>query len=148
MNENNKNNGREKLSDIVASALENIKEITDVNTVVGDPINAPGGVSIVPITSVSVGFASGGIDGLGKRTRDKANSMNFAGGGGTGIKISPIGFLVIKADGTVDFLSASENQKTDKFDTVIELIERSPEFIKRIRTAFAKEEPSENKVEK
>lgn len=151
MNENNRNTSREKLSDVVANALENIKEIADVNTVVGDPINAPGGITIIPITSVSVGFASGGIDSLGKRSREKAQNMNFAGGGGTGIKINPIGFLVVKPDGTVDFLGAASDQRSDRIDTVLELIERSPEFIKKIRAAFAKEKPdmaAENKEEK
>lgn len=143
MNEKNQNTNREKLSDVVANALENIREIADVNTVVGDPINAPGGVTIIPITSVSVGFASGGIDSLGKRTREKAQSMNFAGGGGTGIKINPIGFLIVKPDGAVDFLGASCDQKPDKVDTVLELIERSPEFIKKLRAAFAKEKSEE-----
>ncbi len=139
MNENTKANGRERLSDIVASALENIKEIADVNTAVGDPIKAPGGVTIIPITSVSVGLASGGVDSLGKRTTEQSQSLNFAGGGGTGIKIIPIGFLVVKPDGDVTFLGASPAQKPDKLDTILEMIERSPEFIKRIRAAFAKE---------
>ncbi len=147
MNEN-KNASREKLSDVVANALENIKEIADVNTVVGDPINAPGGITIIPITSVSVGFASGGIDSLGKRTREKSHSMNFAGGGGTGIKINPIGFLVVKPDGAVDFLGADSDRKADKVDTVLELIERSPEFIKKLKAAFSKEKAEENKDEK
>lgn len=146
MNENSKANGREKLGDIVTSALENIKEIADVNTVVGEPINAPGGVTIIPITSVSVGLASGGVDSLGKRTTEKSQSLNFAGGGGTGIKINPIGFLVVKPDGDVTFLGAASDQKPDKFDTILEMIERSPEFIKRLRAAFAKEK-AEVKVE-
>ncbi len=141
MNENAKANGREKLSEIVTSALENIKEIADVNTVVGEPIIAPGDVTIIPITSVSVGFASGGVDSLGKRTTERSQSMNFAGGGGTGIKINPIGFLVVKADGDVTFLGASSAQKPDKIDTILEMIERSPEFIKRLRTALAKDKP-------
>lgn len=141
MNENTKANGREKLSEIVAGALENIKEIADVNTVVGEPIIAPGDVTIIPITSVSVGFASGGVDSLGKRTTEKSQSMNFAGGGGTGIKINPIGFLVVKPDGDVTFLGASSTQKPDKVDTILEMIERSPEFIKRLRAALAKDKP-------
>ncbi len=155
MNENVKANSREKLSEIVATALDSIKEIADVNTVVGDPIIAPGDVTIIPITSVSVGFASGGVDSLGKRTTEKSQSMNFAGGGGTGIKINPIGFLVVKADGDVSFLGASSAQKPDKIDTVLEMIERSPEFIKRLRVALAKDKPEvktesceENKGEK
>ncbi len=141
MNENVKENGREKLGDIVETALNSIKEIADVNTVVGDPISTENGVTIIPVTNVSVGFASGGVDNLGKRTTDKSQSVNFAGGGGTGIKITPVGFLVIKANGDVSFLGMSAPQKPDKIDSVFDLIERSPDIIKKFKATFAKDKP-------
>jgi sporulation protein YtfJ len=143
MNENLKENGREKLGDIVETALNSIKEIADVNTVVGDPIVTENGVTIIPVTNVSVGFASGGVDNLGKRTSEKSQSMNFAGGGGTGIKITPTGFLVVKADGDVTFLAASAPQKPEKIDSIFDFIERSPELINKFKKTFAKEKSEE-----
>ena len=143
MNENVKDNGRQKLGDIIESALSSIKEIADVNTVVGDPINAGNGVTIIPVTNVSIGFASGGVDSLGKRTTEKSQSMNFAGGGGTGIKITPTGFLVVKADGDVTFLAASAPQKSEKIDSIFDFIERSPELINKFKKTFAKEKDEE-----
>lgn len=142
MNENLKENGREKLGDIVETALNSIKEIADVNTVVGDPIVTENGVTIIPVTNVSVGFASGGVDNLGKRTSEKSQSMNFAGGGGTGIKITPVGFLVVKPSGEVSFLGMSAPQKPDKIDSVFDLIERSPDIIKKFKATFAKDKPA------
>ncbi|MBE6608180.1 MAG: sporulation protein YtfJ [Ruminococcaceae bacterium] len=141
MNENVKENGREKLGDIVETALNSIKEIADVNTVVGEPINTANGVTIIPVTNVSVGFASGGVDNLGKRTTEKSQSVNFAGGGGTGIKITPVGFLVVKPNGEVSFLGMSAPQKPDKIDSVFDLIERSPDIIKKFKATFAKDKP-------
>ncbi len=142
MNENVKENGRQRLGDVVETALNSIKEIADVNTVVGDPINTESGVTIIPITNVSLGFASGGVDGVGKRTNDVTKSTNFAGGGGTGIKITPVGFLVVKPDGDVSFLGMTAAQKPEKTDSILDFIERSPEFIKKLRTAFAKDKSS------
>ncbi len=144
MNENVKDNGRQKLGDVIESALNSIKEIADVNTVVGDPINAGNGVTIIPVTNVSIGFASGGVDNLGKRTTEKSQSMNFAGGGGTGIKITPVGFLVIKADGDVAFLAASAPQKPEKIDSIFDFIERSPELINKFKKTFAKNKDEED----
>ena len=143
MNENVKENGRQKLGDIIESALNSIKEIADVNTVVGNPINAGNGVTIIPVTNVSIGFASGGVDSLGKRTTEKSQNMNFAGGGGTGIKITPTGFLVVKADGDVTFLAASVPQKPEKIDSIFDFIERSPELINKFKKTFTKEKNEE-----
>lgn len=143
MNENVKDNGRQKLGDIIESALNSIKEIADVNTVVGDPINVGNGITIIPVTNVSIGFASGGVDSLGKRTTEKSQSMNFAGGGGTGIKITPTGFLVVNADGDVKFLAASAPQKPEKIDSIFDFIERSPELINKFKKTFAKEKNEE-----
>jgi sporulation protein YtfJ len=139
MNENVKAPQREKLSTIIENALESIKEISDVNTVVGDPIETAGGVTVIPISSLSLGFASGGVDGLGKQTTEKTKKFNFAGGGGTGIKINPVGFLVVKPSGDVSYLAATPAPKSDRLDTILDMIERSPELIKRLREALSKE---------
>lgn len=139
MNENVKAANRERLSEVVETALNSVKEIADINTVVGEPITTQGGTTIIPITSMSVGFVTGGVDNFGRQTPEHTQRLNFAGGGGTGVKIVPIGFLVVKPDGDVRFLGATAAHKSDKIDLILDVLERSPEFIKKIRNAFEKE---------
>ena len=70
-----------RLNTIIGTSLENLKQIVDVNTVVGEPINTPSGTVIVPVSKVSIGFATGGTDYASKHSSTK---NNFAGAGGTG----------------------------------------------------------------
>ena len=71
--------------------MEKIREMVDVNTIIGDPINTPDGTTIIPISKVSFGFASGGSDLPNKQTKDL-----FGGGAGAGVTIQPLAFLVVK----------------------------------------------------
>ncbi|MBQ9943073.1 MAG: GerW family sporulation protein [Clostridia bacterium] len=85
---------------LMQTTLENIKDMVDVNTVIGEPIAAPAGVTVIPFSKVSFGFATGGGDYDGKKedslTRD---NLPFAGGSGAGVSVQPVGFLVITMDG-------------------------------------------------
>ena len=134
---------REKLSEILSNALENIREIADVDTVIGTPIETANGTTVIPVSNVSLGFASGGVDDLGKKSdENKIKKVNFCGGGGTGIKLTPVGFLVVKPDGIVEFISATApapSAPAEKADTIVELIERSPEIIKKVKNIFVKD---------
>ena len=75
-----------KLSDIIGTSLEKIKALVDGETVIGNPIQTPNGTTVIPVSKISMGFASGGIDYTGK----KAPVQNFGGGGGTGVTVTPI----------------------------------------------------------
>jgi sporulation protein YtfJ len=121
-----------KLQDIIRTSLENIKNIVDANTVIGSPIALDNGTTIVPISKVSVGFASGGVDYNGKQSSNNAQKMqNFGGGGGTGISVSPVGFLVIGKDGQVDMVNIGANKSTpaDPMAQLANLLDRTPEII-------------------
>ncbi|WP_052447342.1 GerW family sporulation protein [Clostridium polynesiense] len=83
---------------LMKSTLENIKDIIDVNTIVGDAIECKDGSTIVPISRVSFGFASGGSEFQGKEFRVENKELPFGGGSGAGITIRPVAFLVIKND--------------------------------------------------
>lgn len=83
------------------TTLEKIKQMVDVNTVVGDPITSPDGTIIIPVSKVAYGFASGGSDFPSKAQPAKEF---FGGGAGAGISITPIGFLVI-SEGNVKMVS-------------------------------------------
>ena len=127
-----------KLQDIIRTSLENIRSLVDANTVIGDPINTDAGVTIIPISKVSVGFASGGLDYAVKNEPvNSAKPKNFGGGGGTGISVTPVGFLAIKPDGQVDMIELGNKAPADPVGQIADLIDRSPEIIAKLRDVFA-----------
>lgn len=131
-----------KLQEIIGTSLENIRSMIDANTVIGDPISTENGVTIVPVSKVTVGYASGGLDYNGKQKPQDA-PQNFGAGGGTGISISPVGFLVIKKDGSVDMINVGAPYPNDPVEQVIDVIERSPDIIARLKEVFKKKESGE-----
>ncbi|MEX2460943.1 MAG: GerW family sporulation protein [Paenibacillaceae bacterium] len=96
---------------LMKTAMENIKEMVDVNTIVGDPVETPDGSVILPISKVGFGFAAGGSEFLGEGEQDQQNkndkndanlatvSLPFGGGSGGGVSITPIAFLVVNSTG-------------------------------------------------
>ena len=77
-------------SGILGTSIEKIKDLVDVSTIVGDPMHLGDGIKIIPVSKVSYGFASGGSD-----FPSKSNAELFGGGGGAGITITPIAFIVV-----------------------------------------------------
>lgn len=129
-----------KLQEIIQSSLENIRSMIDANTVIGNPINTPSGTVIIPVSKISMGFASGGMDFNGKNEEAmRARLQNFGGGGGTGLSISPVGFLVVGADGSVDMINVGMEAQNGAIEQVAGVIERSPEIIAKIRSVFSKD---------
>jgi sporulation protein YtfJ len=125
-----------KQSELIRTALENVKSMIDANTVTGTPITTESGTVIIPISKVYVGIASGGIDYFGKKS---VSEKNFGGGGGTGVTVSPIGFLVIDAKGKVNLLNI-DAPSTDPVSKVVEFVENSPELIEKFKNLFSKKE--------
>ena len=80
---------------ILKTTIEKVRDLVDVSTIIGDPINLPDGMTIIPVSKVTYGFASGGSD-----FPSKYNVELFGGAGGAGITINPVAFLVVK-DGEV-----------------------------------------------
>ena len=95
--------------------------MVDVNTVVGAPITTPDGITLIPLSRVSVGFATGGSD---FPVKEKSG---FGGANGTGIKIDPIGFLVVK-EGNVRMLNIAPPPGT----TIDRLVELIPDVLDRV----------------
>ena len=132
-----------KINDIIKVSLEKIKDIVGAETIIGSPIETAGGTTIIPVSKVAVGFASGGLDyDADKQDKDKKPSLlasaSFSGGGGTGISVSPIGFLVVGKDGRVELLTEDNPNAGDTVDKLVSVIERSPEIIARVKSAFTK----------
>ena len=129
-----------KLQEIIQSSLENLRSMIDANTVIGNPISTPSGTVIIPVSKISMGFASGGMDFNGKNEEAmRARLQNFGGGGGTGLSIAPVGFLVVGADGSVDMINVGMEAQNGAIEQVAGVIERSPEIIAKIKTIFVKD---------
>lgn len=112
---------------ILGVSMEKIREMVDVNTIIGDPISAPNGTTIIPVSKVSFGFASGGSD-LPAQAAEK-----FAGGAGAGVTVKPQAFIVIKADGDVELLELGG--KTSPMEGIIDSI---PGLIGKIKDLVGK----------
>lgn len=122
------------INDLLNTTMTKIREMIDVNTIIGDPISTADGITIIPVSSVSFGFASGGIDFQSKNQAPSSNN-NFGGGGGAGVKITPIAFMVIKGE-SVRLIPVSAPANT----TVERVIDMVPEVLERFTEAFGKKE--------
>ena len=135
-----------KINDIIKVSLEKIKDIVGAETIIGSPIETGSGTTIIPVSKVAVGFASGGLDynSDSKDPKEPKSSLlknaNFSGGGGTGISVSPIGFLVVSKSGNVELLTVDNPSTGDSIDKLVSVIERSPEIISKVKDVFAKKE--------
>ena len=128
-----------KLEEVIRTSLENIRSMIDADTVIGEPIATESGTTIIPVSKVSVGFATGGVDYDGKSTA-AGRPQNFGAGGGTGLSIHPVGFLVVKKDGNIEMINVGQPYPTDPVEQIANIIERSPEIIGRIKALFKKKE--------
>lgn len=123
-----------KVNNLLGVSMDKIKEMVDVNTVIGNPINTPDGTTVIPVSRVSYGFAGGGSDLPSKAVADKGL---FAGGSGAGITIQPIAFLVI-AKGNVRIL-----QIEPYLSSVDRIVASAPDMVDKITSLFKKDEPEE-----
>ena len=121
-----------KMGDIIRASTEGIKNFADMDSVIGSAINTPSGVTVIPVSKVTMGIATGGIDYGEKRN---STPQNFGGGGGTGLSITPIAFLTVGRDGDVNLISV--NSAPTDVDKITTLIEHSPEIIEKIKLALS-----------
>ncbi len=128
----------QKLPNMLESTIAKIREMVDVNSVIGDPITADG-VTIIPISKVSVGFGGGGSDYATKN--DTRQEYPFGGGAGGGVKVAPVAFLIIK-DGSVRMLPVAAPANT----TADRIVEQVPDLLDRI-TGFIDSHSKKNKAE-
>ena len=112
-----------QLNGFLGVTMDKIKEMVDVNTVIGDPIPTQDGTTVIPISRVSYGFASGGTD---LPSKAQPNKGLFAGGSGAGITITPIAFLAVK-NGSVRIL-----QIEPYFSPVDRALEKIPDVMDKL----------------
>ena len=108
----------QNLPNMLDNTIAKVREMVDVNSVVGEPIVTDDGVTIVPISKVSIGLGGGGSDFVSRNVNKHENP--FGGGVAAGVKITPVAFLVIK-DGNVRMLPVATPANTTA-DRIVELV--------------------------
>lgn len=119
---------------ILSTTIEKVRELVDVSTIIGDPISLPDGLTIIPVSKVTYGFASGGSD-----FPSKNNVELFGGAGGAGITINPVAFLVVK-DGevTIKHIVSGDNAVERAVSLVPEMFDKVTSLAKK------KDAPADN----
>lgn len=120
------------ISELLGVSMEKVKEMADINSIIGDPITLDDGTTIIPISKISYGFASGGSDLPSKSQKDL-----FGGGAGAGISIKPEGFLVV-SNGNAKFV-----QVESQSDPISSVISSVPDAITKISGFFGKNKDSD-----
>ena len=117
------------IGSLMDTTMEKIKEMIDVNTIIGEPITSPDGTLIIPVSKVSYGFAAGGSD----LPTKKENKDCFGGGSGTGVTIQPVAFLTVY-QGDVRLVSVDREEGTA--DKLVNMI---PDVLKKVKGVFKKD---------
>ena len=115
----------QNLPNMLESTIAKLRDMVNANTVVGEPIVTADGVTIIPVSKVSIGFGGGGSDFVSKNLNHHENP--FGGGLGAGVKVSPVAFLIIK-DGNVRMLPVAAPANT----TADRLVEMVPDTLDKI----------------
>ncbi len=125
------------INEVLQTTMCKIREMVDANTVVGQPIVTQDGVTLIPVSKLSFGFATGGSD-FGKT---QGVAKNFGGGAGAGVSVNPVAFLVVQ-NGTVRLLPVA----TPAGDNVSRVVDLVPEMFDKV-TGYIEKKNSEDKPE-
>lgn len=127
------------IGELMETTMSKIRELVDVNTIVGQPIQTVDGITLIPVSKVSFGFAAGGSEFQTKNGKE-GQANPFGGGSGAGVKIEPVSFLVIR-EGNVRMVSANSGERT----AVEKLIDAAPDIFEKVKEYLPKknEETSE-----
>ena len=134
-------------SGILGTTIEKIRDLVDVSTIIGDPMYLEGGMTIIPVSKVTYGFASGGSD-----FPSKTNAQLFGGGGGAGVTITPVAFLIV-SDGevTLKHITAYDNAAERVVNLVPEMFDKVTSVVnkttKKKETQQAEAEQAANAAE-
>ncbi|MFS0658532.1 GerW family sporulation protein [Niallia alba] len=123
---------------LMTTAMENLKEMIDVNTIIGDPVETPDGSVILTVSKVGFGFAAGGSEFTleNHSLNDSLTKHPFGGGSGGGVSITPIAFLIVNAQG-VKMVHLDES--THLYEKILDI---APQAVDKIQQMFAKKDSS------
>lgn len=126
---------------LMKTAMENIKDMIDVNTIVGDPVETPDGSVIMPVSRVSCGFAAGGADYQPNGGSHKEEQpLPFGGGSGGGVSVRPVGFLVV-GQNNVRLLPVDGNPVAER------LIDLAPNLLERLQVIMKQKQQNDTPPE-
>lgn len=125
------------ISGLMQTTLDKIKEMVDVNTIIGSPITSPDGTIIIPVSKVSYGFASGGTDINSKKDNARPG---FGGGSGAGVTINPVGFLTV-CKGEVKFVAIEKYE--GPADRIVGIV---PDMFDKVKDLFSKDKKKNAEV--
>lgn len=122
------------LKEIMEVSMNRLKDLVDVNTIIGEKIETADGKTIIPFSKVSFGFGSGGTEfsSKSKNQESKLEMQPFGGGGGGGVTITPIGFLVCEKDGVSLLELSGGSMNVDRLITAV------PNAVSKITDLFSK----------
>ena len=126
--------GQHPIEELMKTAMESIKEMVDVNTIVGDAVQTIEGTVIIPVSRVTFGFAAGGGEFANNQKSENASNP-FAGGSGGGVSINPVAFMIVGRNNTIKMIPASPHAALDR------ALDNIPNLIEQIKRAC---EPSHN----
>ncbi len=119
----------QKAANILSVTIEKVRDLVDVSTVIGEPINLPDGTVVIPVSKVTYGFASGGSD-----FPSKNNVELFGGGGGAGVTINPVAFLIVKdGDVSVRQISGLNNPAERVINLVPEMFDKVSGLVSKVK---------------
>lgn len=116
-----------KISELMDVTMTKVKELVDTNTIVGAPITTPDGITVIPVSRVSFGFGSGGTGNVGSKAK------GYMGGGGAGVRVDPVGFLIIK-DGACRMVNVAAPALT----TMDRVIGMAPDILDKVEAMIDK----------
>ena len=116
---------------ILATTIEKVRQLVDVSTIVGEPIALSDEITVIPVSKVTYGFASGGSD-----FPSKNNTQLFGGGGGAGVTINPVAFLILKnGEVTLKHITSNDNAAERFVDMVPEVIDKVSTVVSKVKSA-------------
>ena len=126
------------IGDLMSTTMQKIREMVDVNTIIGTPIRTDDGITLIPVSKLSFGFASGGSDFTSKNQKPEDDN-SFGGGSGAGMNLSPVAFLIVKGD-SVRLMPVAPPPGT-AVDRVVEMV---PDVIDKV-TGFIEKQQDKDK---
>ena len=115
---------------ILATTIEKVRQLVDVSTIVGEPITLSDEITVIPVSKVTYGFASGGSD-----FPSKNNAQLFGGGGGAGVTINPVAFLILKnGEVTLKHITSNDNAAERFVNMVPEVIDKVSDVVSKAKS--------------
>ncbi len=115
---------------ILSTTIEKVRQLVDVSTIVGEPIALSNEITVIPVSKVTYGFASGGSD-----FPSKNNTQLFGGGGGAGITINPVAFLILKnGEVTLKHITSNDNAAERFVNMVPDVIDKVNDVVSKVKS--------------